>query len=370
MKNTLIVHPRVWLEVSEEKILHNFNQVRKFVNPLKVLAVLKADAYGAGVEAMATRLAAAGVDAIGVAELSRACAIKHLGVPIHILGALIDEEVPMLVREGFIAPISDYRIAEILSKEAQSQGKTALCQFKIDSGMGRLGILIDEALPIIERVSKLPGLKIAGIYSHFPSAYSDRDFSNRQVAAFSKLIRDCAERGISFEMMHIANSDGIHNIPEALEPPYTMVRTGINLYGEYDIQGGRAFDLEPVLELKARLVAVRTLPAGWTIGYGRTYELSSPVSVGTVAIGYADGVPFGISGKGSFLLRGKACPVIGRVSMDFTTISLEDVPDAQVGDTVTCLGKGIKVSEWAQYKNCTTYEVICSFGSRVARVFV
>lgn len=149
-----------------------------------------------------------------------------------------------------------------------------------------------------------------------------------------------------------------------------MVRTGINLYGAYDPFGSRAVRLDPVIELKTRLVSVRTLPAGMTIGYERTYELKDPMRIGTISIGYADGLPFGIAGKGKVSVRGRGCPVIGRISMDFTTICLDQVPEAQVGDEVICLGGDLKVDDWAKFRGTNSYDVICSLGSRVERRYV
>ena len=149
-----------------------------------------------------------------------------------------------------------------------------------------------------------------------------------------------------------------------------MVRTGINLYGAYDSEGRHAFPLQPVISLKSRLVAVRTLPQGSSIGYGRTVILNQQALIGTVSIGYADGVPFNIPGQGHFLIGGQPCPVIGRVSMDFTTVSLAAAPKAEVGDEVICLGEEITVQDWARISNSITYQIICSFGSRVERRYV
>jgi alanine racemase len=149
-----------------------------------------------------------------------------------------------------------------------------------------------------------------------------------------------------------------------------MVRTGINLYGVFDLEGRKAMKLDPVLTLKAKLIAIRIVPAGTTIGYGRTYATQKPTVVGTVSAGYADGVPLAMSNCGSLLVHGTRCPILGTVSMDYTTISLDSVPNARVDDDVTCLGDAITVAEWAQAKATIPYDIICSFGNRVERRYI
>ena len=312
----------------------------------------------------------AGVGWFGVAELDEAMAIKDFGLPVQIIGGIIADEIPTAVANDVICPITDLPTAKVISAEAMRQGKTAQCHFLIDTGMGRLGILLAHALETIQAAVQLPGLKCSGIYSHFPFAYGDYDFSLHQVSAFTQLLERLADRGVTFEHVHMANSDGIHNIECATQAPFTMARTGINLYGCFDLAGRRTFDLEEVLTLKSRIVGIRDMPWGASIGYGRTYRLDKPTRVGTVAIGYADGLPLGMSGCGKLIVHGKECPILGRVSMDYTTISLEQAPEAQLGDEVVCLGDGITVADWAKAKGTITYEIICSFGNRVRRRYV
>jgi len=362
--------PRVWLEINTKAIISNVQAIKRHVDPLNIMAVLKADAYGLGVESMAKVLLDAPVSCFGVAEVSKALLIKQLGKPVHILGGLIDEDVPIVVKEDFIAPITDLIIAEKLNAEAKKQGKKALVQIKVDTGMGRLGILAEQAYEAILEIKELQHLDCVGIYSHFPFAYGDDLFSLNQIEKFNSLLKKLSDVGINFNLIHISNSDGIQNIPAALRSPFNMVRTGINLYGFYDEQGKRSVDLSPVLELRARLVAVRDMPKDYTIGYGCTYKIQKSMRVGTVSIGYADGVPMGISSKGHLFVRGIECPVIGRVSMDFTTISLDKVPEAKVGDEVVCLNNQASFSDWAEYRGTVIYEVLCSFGTRVERCYV
>ncbi|MBI3986787.1 MAG: alanine racemase, partial [Lentisphaerae bacterium] len=365
--------PRVWLDVDLGKIRANFRAVQQHVAPCRVMAVLKANAYGLGVGPIAATLKEAGAYGFGVAELREALSIKALGLPVHILGGLIDEEIPAVVREGIVAPVTDPDIARSLSAETVRQGRAVDCHFKVDTGMGRLGILYADAERVIREAAALPGLRCAGLYSHFPYAYGDIDFSQNQVKLMTDLVERLLRAGIEFQWRHIANSDGINNIDSSFQPPFNLVRTGINLYGAFDLEGRQAISLQPALTLKTRLIAVRELPAGATIGYGRTYRLAQPRPpgesgrVGTISIGYADGLPLAMSNCGSVLIRGSRCPIVGRVSMDYTTVSLDKVRDARVGDEVVCLGDGITIKEWAKFKGTMSYDIICSIGHRVER---
>ncbi len=366
---------RVWLEISLEKLRRNLGRIRESVAPCGVIAVLKANAYGLGVARIAEALAGEGVAGFAVAEPREALQLVHLGLPVQILGGMLPEELPATVAAGIIHPVVSVEIARAISAEAVRQGRRVECQVKLDTGMGRLGILARDAVPAIREIAALPNLDCTGLYSHFPVAYrAGEEFTLGQIAAFRGVVDALAAEGIRFSKLHIANSDGINNFPEACRPPFTHVRTGINLHGSFDAEGQRALHLEPVLELKARLIAVRLLPAGTKMGYGLTHTLQRETRVGVVAAGYADGLPLALSNRGCLLVGGELCPVLGRISMDYTSVSLEPVPQAQVGDVVTCLGgaglRAITVDQWAQLKNTHPYEIICSFGTRVERRYV
>ena len=364
---TLTPNERVWVEISLNKIKSNFNNIAEKVAPLKVMAVLKANAYGLGAAAIADALSTTDVYCFGVADVKEALLISHIGKPVHILGGIIDDEIPTIVNMEFIAPITDEQTAIKLSAEAEKQNKIIECHYLIDTGMGRLGIIYSECQEVIEKTIRLPGLNCTGIYSHFPQAYNNRDFSISQIKKIRILLNSLEKNDIKFKWVHIANSDGINNIPESYRAPFTMVRTGINLYGVFDLQGAQSIELSPVLTIKARLIAVRTLPEEMTIGYGRTYRTKQPIRVGTVSIGYADGVPLALSNRGSFCLRGKSCPILGRISMDYTTIQISHVPESMIGDEVICLGDTIPITEWFRAKDTISYEIICSIGNRVER---
>jgi alanine racemase len=242
--------------------------------------------------------------------------------------------------------------------------------------MGRLGILEKDAFEIISQVVKLPNLDCEGIYSHFPVAYrTGSEYTYGQVEKFFALLEKLKAEDIKFSKIHIANSDAINNFPFTYHFPFTHVRTGINLHGSFDNEGQRILKLKSILTLKTRLAAVRTLPAGSSLGYGCTCRLVKDTRIGTIAAGYADGLPLALSNRGYVIINGYMCPVMGRVSMDYTMVSLENIPENEVnrGDEVICLGgegiNAITVEDWAQTKGTHPYDIICSFGSRVERVF-
>jgi len=365
---------RVWLDIRLDLVRANYRRIARAVSPCAVMAVLKANAYGLGVRPIAEALAREGASGFGVAEPHEAFALTDLGVPVQILGSVLADEIPGLVAAGVILPVTDLDIARAISREAVRQGRAATVHFKVDTGMGRLGMLIDEAPAVIRASCRLPGLTPEGIYSHFPVAYqTDSAYTRGQIQAFTALLDTLAREGIRFAWRHIANSDAINNVPAARQPPFNLVRTGINLHGSFDNEGMRVLDLTPVLTLKTRLTAVRTLPEGACIGYGLTCRLRRATRVGTISAGYADGLPLALSNCGRVLIRGAPCPILGRLSMDYTTVSLEQAPDAAVGDDVVCLGgegpQAISVEEWARLKATHPYEIICSLGSRVARCY-
>ena len=368
---------RVWLEINLDTIERNFKHIQEAVKPLQVLAVLKANAYGLGVEKIAERLDRAGAAGFCVAELKEALPLVKFGKPVQILGAVLDYEIAPAVANHVILGITDVNIARKISAESVRQNVRTEVQLKVDTGMGRLGILEDDVLSVAKEVVKLPNLDLKGIYTHFPIAYHGADrYSFTQTARFLSIIEKLAKHGINLEKRHIANSDAINNCPFATVPPFTHVRAGINLHGSFDTEGQRALKLEPVLSLKTYLAAVRMLPAGHTIGYGCTCKLFEDTRVGTIAAGYADGLPLNLSNRGYVIVKGRLCPILGRLSMDYTTISLNSFKEGEIepGEIVTCIGgedpNRIAVEDWAQIKGTHSYDVICSFGTRVERVFV
>ena len=366
---------RVKLEVDLAKLSSNFREIRRRVAPARLMAVLKANAYGLGVQPVAAAVKAAGAAAFGVAEINEALELTGFGLPVQILGNLLPDEIGPAVEHGIVCPVNDLGMARKISAEAVRQKKTVRCALTVDSGMGRLGMVAHRAAAEILAMRGLPNLRFSGIYSHFSTAFLRYDdYALGQLAAFKALLAELAAAGMAFEDVHMAASDALNNFPDSTRPPFNLSRCGINMYGYYDNEVHQSMRLAPVVELKTRLAAVRVLPAGSSIGYGRMHKLARDTRVGTIAAGYADGLPLALSNRGYVLVNGTLCPVLGRISMDYTTVSLENAPAAVPGDEVVCIGtqgdQTIPLEEWAQLKGTHAYDILCSIGTRVKRCYL
>ena len=374
---------RVTVEIDLKALVRNYRKIVAHVRPMKVLCVMKANAYGLGVAAYARALSDAGCENFGVAEPHEALElIRVLSAASHsvqILSSVLPDEIPEMVRAGVVLPVTDLEGARLISAAAVKAKTVARVHFKLDTGMGRLGILasdpegIDRALATIRAVSALPNLDCEGIFTHCPMAYEPKDpFTKGQIALFKRILAACAKEGIAFKKVHMAASDAINNFPETAKKPFTMVRTGINLHGSFDPYGRKTLKVEPVLTLKTRVAQVRELPAGTTLGYGRTWCLNRPAKIATISAGYADGLPLALTNRGFVFIGGRRCKIVGRISMDYTTVDVTDVPDVKAGDEVICFGKcgedAITPDDWAALKGTHAYDIICSLGSRVGRV--
>jgi alanine racemase len=365
---------RVWVEVNLKSLRRNYLRIANSVSPAKVLCVLKANAYGLGVEPIAAALAKTDCVGFGVAEPHEALQLLSFGKSVQILSSILPDEIESMVEAGVILPITDLVTAKRIDKIARQLGRKAIVHFKLDTGMGRLGILADNAVKIIRKAISLKNLDCEGIFSHCPTAYDPSDeFANDQIAVFKSILNELSKDGIKFSKVHIAASDAINNFKAAKSPPFNIVRTGINLHGSFDPNGRRALKLESVLTLKTRVAQVRTLPAGTTLGYGRTWCLSKPTKIATISAGYADGLPLALTNRGHVIINGAPCPVIGRISMDYTTVDVSKAGTVSSGDEVIALGGtgkyAVTPDDWASLKNTHAYDIICSFGNRVERVY-
>ena len=368
---------RVWLEVDLNKLKRNYQKIATAVTPAKVLCVMKANAYGLGVLPYATALASTDTCGFGVAEPFEALQLKKAfpEKKVQVLSSILPDEIEPMVEAGIVLPVTDFESAKLICEAALKLGKVAKVHFKLDTGMGRLGVLANEAFRVIRNVKLLPNVDCEGIFSHCPMAYDPiNPFTNDQILLFKSIIAQLSSERIYFKYIHIAASDAINNFPDAMKPPFNMVRTGINLHGSFDPNGRRALSLESVLTLKTRVAQVRTLPAGTTLGYGRTWCLNKESRIATISAGYADGLPLSLTNRGRVLIKGVVCPIVGRISMDYTTVDVSHVDEVKPGDEVICLGGdgalAITPDEWATIKGTHAYDVICSFGNRVERVYI
>lgn len=380
---------RVVVEIDLKALVRNYRKIAAHVKPAQVLCVLKANAYGLGVADYAKALASAGCTMFGVAEPYEALELLRVLAPagssvnsrkagateVQMLSSVLPDEVEPMVKAGVILPVIDVVTAKLISAAAVKAKVVAKVHFKLDTGMGRLGILAKDALQVMREVKKLPNLDCEGVFSHFPMAYDPKDpFTKRQIKIFKSIVAAAEKEGFKFKKVHISASDGINNFPETAKKPFTVVRTGINLHGSFDPYGRKALKVEPVLSLKTRVAQVRELPAGTTLGYGRTWCLNAPTKVATISAGYADGLPLALTNRGFVFIGGKRCKIIGRISMDYTTVDVSGVPNVKPGDEVVCFGKcgkdSITPDDWAALKGTHAYDIICSLGNRVQRIAI
>ena len=370
---------RLRLEVRREIVRENFRKIVAGAAPAQVFAVLKANAYGLGVDPIAQCLHEAGAVAFCVADLDEALHLRNSfpDKPIQILGSVFDFELQDAVANDLILGIPGLEAAQKISTESVRQNKITECHFKIDVGMGRVGILAQDALKIIPEILRLPNLNCCGIYAHFPSSERGENEENTaQIQRFLAVVDGMAAQGVSFRKVHMANSDGINHCPRTHQPPFTHVRAGIDLHGSFSGDNNN-LGLEPVYTLKTHLAAHRMMPAGHGIGYNSTCILEKDTRIALIAGGYADGLPLALSNRGRVIINGRYCPVIGRVSMDYTSVSLEAFGDdelPQPGTEVTLIGREgdavVTTEEWAALKGTHPYDILCSFGPRVKRIFI
>ena len=367
---------RVWAEIDRSAWRANYRTVASAVAPAVLMPVVKANAYGMGDIETARAFRESGCRFLAVSCMGEGMRLIDQGLSILLLGASLPGEIPEIVRAGLIPSVPDLETAECVSRVAGAQGKCAKIHIKVDTGMGRFGMPVSEARASIREIAGLPNLELHGIFSHFAAAGIRDEVTMGQLHSLAALIRDMESEGIVFRYRHIANSTAIAGIPAASQAPFTMVRSGIDLHGGHLSCTERSYATRPVFNLKARLLAVRHMPQGATVGYGRTYRVSDADGerIGIVSIGYADGYPRYLSNKGTMLVRGRACPITGIVCMDYTMISLRNAEHARPGDEVVVIGRQgeseVPISEVARAAETIPYELMCGLGSRVKRYYI
>ncbi len=363
---------RVRALIHQEAFRQNLRQVRRQIGPdRKLMAVIKADGYGHGVENLLPVLREEKVDQAAVAVAEEAVQLRRLGVeiPILLLGYTDPSDCPTLVREQIRAAVFTYGMAKALSDEAVRQGRTAYIHIALDTGMRRIGFPCTEAaVETIRRIQDLPNLCLEGLFSHFARAdEKDKQAAKAQLDEYNAMYERLLAAGVRIPIRHIANSAAIMELPDA---HFEMVRAGIILYGlrpseEMDTE---MYPLYPVMELKSHVIYIKEIADGDRVSYGGTYQAHGTRRIGTVPVGYADGYSRLLSNKGTVLIRGKKAPIAGRVCMDQFMIDLTDIPEAETGDTVTLFGEGLPLDELADTVGTINYELACQVSKRVPRI--
>jgi len=369
---------RAQVNINLDAIRSNINEIRRHLKKdTKLMVIVKADAYGHGAVAVSKALENGLADAFGVAIIEEAVELRKAGItkPILILGFTPREQFDLVVSYDVIQTVYQYEMAQELSKEAIKQGKTAKIHIKVDTGMSRLGFSdSQESITEIKKISTLKGLYIEGIFSHFANAdEKDKSSVNDQIRRFNDFYRRLENEGIHIPIRHMANSAGVIEFPDA---QYEMVRCGIVTYGLYPSEYvNHSFaNLIPAMELKSHVVYIKEVPPGTGISYGSTYITKRKTKVATIPVGYADGYSRNLSNVGKVIIRGKYAPIIGRICMDYFMVDVTDIEDVTQGDTVTLLGKDgdcvISAETLALWSHSFPYEMVCTVGKRIPRVFL
>ncbi len=367
-----------WIEIDLDALVANIGAVRSRTGQgVGIILVVKADAYGHGAVEVARAAVRSGVDVLGVATLHEGIELRQAGVdaPILILSPSMEDETGAIVEYDLSCSVQSLAIARALSRASVERKKRCTVHVEVDTGMGRSGVLLGDAVPFITAVAKLPEVCLEGVYTHFPSSDEDPDFTGAQVESFLGLLRTLERKGVPIQMRHAANSGGVLEVPDSVNQPFNMVRPGLMVYGLTPSAAADAgLPLKPVMSFKSRIAQIRDLPAGHPVSYGRTFKTPEPMRMAVVPVGYGHGYSWRLSNRGQVLIRGRRAPVVGRVTMDVTLVDLRSAPDAEVGDEVVLFGRQgddlITVDEVAQRVGTINYEVICGIGKRVTRVYV
>jgi alanine racemase len=365
-----------WAEIDLDALASNFHVIKNRVGAaVKVMAVIKANAYGHGAIHCARRLAHEGSDWFGVALPEEAIELREAGItqPILCLAGMWEGQAAACIQQKLVPVVYRLDLIEALNTAARDAGITADVHLKIDTGMGRLGVRFDEVAEFVEALKRFDHIRLDGLMTHFAAADDPKceTLTEDQIGRFENVAKLVRDRGFAPTYLHCANSAGIFSHPDA---PGNMVRPGGILYGVWrDIlpPSTDSNDLRPVMSLHSRIVLLKWVPQGETIGYGCTFEASRQSLVATVPIGYDDGYLRGLSNRSHVIVRGTYVPVVGRISMDLTILDVTSVAGVELGDCVTLLGrKGdleITAEELATIAGTLSYEVTCGIGQRVPR---
>lgn len=383
--------------INLDAIQHNLRVLGSRVPSVGLVPAVKADGYGHGAVAVAGVCEESGVPMVAVANLEETASLRDHGItiPILILEELFPEEVAPALHLDARLTVSTERYAQLVNDTAGRITKKhrASVHINLDTGMGRMGLFTDDPIAVLQRITSLPNIFIEGLYSHFPTAdEQDLSFAHLQVERFQAILAAAADAGISLPYRHLANSGAVLNFPDLLEAAgCNLARPGVSIYGMVPSdEVNRSVALKPAMKLVSRIVKLTTYDRDWTIGYGRTFTARPGSTIAVVPIGYGDGYPRSLSGRGNVIVHGRRVPVVGRVSMDMITLDVTDLPEpAVLYDEAVLIGTQswsaptgnktvrvphtvsdtISVEEIAELIGTITYEITCNLTSRIPRVY-
>jgi len=372
----LVDHTVTWAEIDLDAVAHNARQLKQRAGEqAELIAVVKANAYGHGVVAVARAALQAAASRLAVVRTLEGVQLRRAGIeaPILLMGYTLPAEAATLVRWRLTPTVNTWPQAQALSAAAAAAGLSLSVHIKADTGLGRFGLLPEEVVDFAQALVQLPGLHLEGFYTHFAVAdAADKTYTRRQFSLYCELLARLEGVGISIPLRHVANSAATLHLPEmALD----AVRCGIALYGlRPSAEVAPAVSLRPVMSLKSRVARLRTLPAGSSISYGRTYTTTRPTEVALVPAGYGDGYHRLLSNRGAVLIGGRRAPIVGRVCMDQFVVDVSGIAGVQQDDEVTLFGRQgeatITAEEVAGWADTINYEVTTSILPRVTRVYL
>ena len=364
---------RLWIEVSLKNLDRNLCLIKRLINKrVKILAVIKQNAYGHGLIPIAQRLAQRGVNFLGVGNIEEAYLLEKakISIPILVLTSLFPCEAKEIVNLRNTRPtVMDLDSVSRLDKEAKRKKRVIPVHIKVDTGMGRLGIVYKKAKALILKIKKYKNIFLEGIYTHFPSADTDIKFTQFQIEIFNQLINSLKKEGIEFRYIHCANSIGIIKYPEA---HFNLVRAGLILYGVNPSPGKiKIKDIYPVLSLKSRIIFTKELEKGWGVSYNRTFITKKKTKIGVVACGYADGYPWSLSNKAKVIIKNHFYPLRGRVCMDYIMVEIKR--NISAGEEVVLIGKSksksISCEDLAGWAQTIPYEILTRLSLKIPRLY-
>lgn len=366
---------KTWAEIDLDAIRFNLARIRELVgDKVKILASVKADAYGHGAVPISKTALEAGVHWLGVSHVKEALELRSFfpAAPILILSSGMRGHSEYIVRNNLTPVVSSLEIARDLAQTALYAGKKADIHFMLDTGMGRIGVWHENCLPLLEKISRIKGIRLQGLASHLATADDvDPAFCLLQLERFCRVAESLAGKGIKVALRHIANSGALINLPASR---LDMVRPGIMLYGIYPAEHLRpAVELKPALALKTQVAYLKTVEPGRTISYGRTHTVKEKTRIATLPIGYGDGFSRAHSNLGEVLIRGSRAPIVGIVTMDQVMVDVGKISGVEVGDEAVLIGaqgeEQITAEEAASRIGTISYEVLAQLGKRVSRVY-
>jgi alanine racemase len=366
---------RSWVEVDLENFTANWTEMRRLVgSDVRIMQVVKADAYGHGAIEISNTALKNGASCLGVANADEGVQLRVSGItaPVIILSPTTASEIGQIIKYNLTPSVSDLGFAREFQKRARRAGIQIPIHVEVDTGMGRGGTTREEAFQVISEITAFSNLTIEGIFTHFAESEILSYFNDLQWNEFGNLLEKLESNGIRIPLRHVSNSGAILNYPRF---HLDMVRPGIMSYGIYpSIETREKGTLAPVMSFKTRVVLVKEFPEGYSIGYGRTFIARQPTRIATIPVGYGDGFGWLLGNQGEALIKGTRVPVVGRVSMDMCTLDVSRIPECLVGDEVVLMGEQngqrITADEIAAKVHSISYEILCALGKRAPRIFL